>query len=295
MRTVEEHQAVVAALLPPLAEESVPLAAAHGRVLARDVAAAVALPGFDNSAMDGYAARWAEVRRRRAAPGPAARRRGHPGRAHRRRPPGAGHRAADHDRRPAARPAPTSSSPSSSPTAAPTSSRSATCPRPARHLRARGRGHRRRARSRCTAGRAARAPPSWAWPPPSASPRCPSAAVRGCWCSPPAASSWRPGEPLLPGQIYESNSAAAGRRRRGRRRRGPPAALRPRRRRPVPRDRARPSWRAADLLITSGGVSAGAYEVVKDAFAAWAPSSSPRSPCSRAARRAPAPSTASRW
>jgi molybdopterin molybdotransferase len=61
VRTVEEHQAVVVALLPPLPEEEVPLAAAHGRVLARDVAATVALPGFDNSAMDGYAARWAEV------------------------------------------------------------------------------------------------------------------------------------------------------------------------------------------------------------------------------------------
>jgi molybdopterin molybdotransferase len=61
VRTVEEHQAVVAALLPALPEERVELAAAHGRVLARDVAAAVALPGFDNSAMDGYAARWAEV------------------------------------------------------------------------------------------------------------------------------------------------------------------------------------------------------------------------------------------
>ena len=59
MRTVEEHQAAVDALLPLLPEESVPLAAAHGRVLARDVVAAVALPGFDNSAMDGYAARWA--------------------------------------------------------------------------------------------------------------------------------------------------------------------------------------------------------------------------------------------
>ena len=61
MRTVEEHQAVVAALLPLLPEETVPLAAAHGRVLARDVRAAVALPSFDNSAMDGYAARWSEV------------------------------------------------------------------------------------------------------------------------------------------------------------------------------------------------------------------------------------------
>ena len=61
MRTVEEHQAVVTALLRPLAEESVAVAEAHGRVLARDVTAEVALPGFDNSAMDGYAARWAEV------------------------------------------------------------------------------------------------------------------------------------------------------------------------------------------------------------------------------------------
>lgn len=61
MRTVEEHQAVVAALVAPLAEEAVALSAAHGRVLARDVTAAVALPTFDNSAMDGYAARWSEV------------------------------------------------------------------------------------------------------------------------------------------------------------------------------------------------------------------------------------------
>lgn len=61
VRTVEEHQAVVAALLAPLGEEEVPLAAAHVRVLARDVTAQVSLPGFDNSAMDGYAARSAEV------------------------------------------------------------------------------------------------------------------------------------------------------------------------------------------------------------------------------------------
>jgi molybdopterin molybdotransferase len=61
VRTVEQHQAVVAALMSPLPSEEVPLEAAHGRVLARDVPAAVGLPGFDNSAMDGYAARWAEV------------------------------------------------------------------------------------------------------------------------------------------------------------------------------------------------------------------------------------------
>ena len=63
MRTVEEHQAVVNALLRALPEETVAVAEAHGRVLARDVAAAVGLPGFDNSAMDGYAARWAELER----------------------------------------------------------------------------------------------------------------------------------------------------------------------------------------------------------------------------------------
>jgi molybdopterin molybdotransferase len=61
VRTVEEHQAAVAALLPPLPEEDVSIGDAHGRVLARDVTARVALPGFDNSAMDGYAARWAEI------------------------------------------------------------------------------------------------------------------------------------------------------------------------------------------------------------------------------------------
>jgi molybdopterin molybdotransferase len=61
VRTVEEHQAVVGGLLPGLPVEEVALAAAHGRVLAADLVAAVALPGFDNSAMDGYAARWADV------------------------------------------------------------------------------------------------------------------------------------------------------------------------------------------------------------------------------------------
>ena len=39
VRTVEEHQAVVAALLAPLGGEEAPLAAAHNRVLPRDVTA----------------------------------------------------------------------------------------------------------------------------------------------------------------------------------------------------------------------------------------------------------------
>ncbi|MCW2619232.1 MAG: moaE [Modestobacter sp.] len=61
MRTVEEHQAVVAGLLSALPVDEVPLTAAAGRVVARDLPALVALPGFANSAMDGYAARYAEV------------------------------------------------------------------------------------------------------------------------------------------------------------------------------------------------------------------------------------------
>jgi molybdopterin molybdotransferase len=61
VRTVEEHQAAVAGLLSRLPAEEVPLSAAHGRVLAEDVVARVPLPGFDNSAMDGYAARWEEI------------------------------------------------------------------------------------------------------------------------------------------------------------------------------------------------------------------------------------------
>ncbi len=63
-RTVDEHAAVVAALLDPgprRRTEDVPLGAALGRVLGSDVVAAVSLPSFDNSAMDGYAVRAAEL------------------------------------------------------------------------------------------------------------------------------------------------------------------------------------------------------------------------------------------
>src|SRR5690242_20811005 len=59
--TVEEHRAVVASLLAPMPAEEVALQAARGRVLAADVVATTALPSFDNSAMDGYAVRAAEV------------------------------------------------------------------------------------------------------------------------------------------------------------------------------------------------------------------------------------------
>ncbi len=60
-RSVEEHQALVASLLSPMPAEVVPLAQTRGRVLAADVVATVSLPSFDNSAMDGYAVRAAEV------------------------------------------------------------------------------------------------------------------------------------------------------------------------------------------------------------------------------------------
>ena len=61
MRSVEEHRSVITGLLRELPEEQVPVAEAAGRVLARDVLALIGLPRFANSAMDGYAARSAEV------------------------------------------------------------------------------------------------------------------------------------------------------------------------------------------------------------------------------------------
>jgi molybdopterin molybdotransferase len=61
MQSVEAAQRAVAARIERLAGRRVPLADARGRVLASDVVAARALPSFDNSAMDGYAARSAEL------------------------------------------------------------------------------------------------------------------------------------------------------------------------------------------------------------------------------------------
>ncbi|BBZ26505.1 molybdopterin molybdenumtransferase [Mycolicibacterium madagascariense] len=55
MRLVEEHQRVVAALITPRAPQAVDVGDALGLVLADDVVAPLSLPGFDNSAMDGYA------------------------------------------------------------------------------------------------------------------------------------------------------------------------------------------------------------------------------------------------
>ncbi|MBJ7450487.1 MAG: molybdopterin molybdotransferase MoeA [Blastococcus sp.] len=262
MRTVEEHQAAVSALLSPLPEEPVPLAAAHGRVLARDVTAAVALPGFDNSAMDGYAARWAEVG-------------------------GAAQRAV---RLPVAEDIPAGRS-DVVPLAPGTVHRIMTgAPLPPgadvvvpveltdggtdtveiRDSPAAG-THLRRAGEDIAAGDVALSAGS-----PLGAAQLGLAAAVGLTELPvrrrprvlvlsTGSELVAPGEPLLPGQIYESNSLLLA------------AAIEeagglPRRLHFVPDDvdqfltTVRAQLATADLLITSGGVSAGAYEVVKDAF-----------------------------
>jgi molybdopterin molybdotransferase len=61
MRSVDEHLAAVLTNLGPLPELEVNLLDAHGCVLAHDIVAQRSLPGFDNSSMDGYAVRFVDV------------------------------------------------------------------------------------------------------------------------------------------------------------------------------------------------------------------------------------------
>ncbi|MEO8887775.1 MAG: gephyrin-like molybdotransferase Glp [Jatrophihabitantaceae bacterium] len=61
MRTVSEHQAIVAALIATPTAQALAVPDAAGRVLAADCVAPRPLPGFDNSAMDGYAVRAADI------------------------------------------------------------------------------------------------------------------------------------------------------------------------------------------------------------------------------------------
>jgi len=61
VRTVGEHQSVVAELIARPESVVLPLEQAAGRVLAHDLVAARPLPAFDNSAMDGYAVRAADI------------------------------------------------------------------------------------------------------------------------------------------------------------------------------------------------------------------------------------------
>lgn len=59
---IEEMERLIAERVAPVAEvETMPLTQASGRVTAVDVVAPVSLPPFDNSAVDGYAVRHADV------------------------------------------------------------------------------------------------------------------------------------------------------------------------------------------------------------------------------------------
>ncbi|SFO97117.1 molybdopterin molybdotransferase [Geodermatophilus dictyosporus] len=259
MRTVEEHQAAVAALLAPLGEEEVPLAAAHGRVLARDVSATVPLPGFDNSAMDGYAARSAEltglpVRLPVADDVPAGRTDVVP------LAPGTVQRIMTGALLP---PGADVVVPVELTDAATDVVEIRDAPAAGTHLRHAGED--------ITAGTVALTAGS----PLGAAQLGLAAAVgvRTLWVRrrprvlvlSTGSELVEPGEPLLPGQVYESNSlllcAAV-----------EDAGGTARRLHFVPDDvdqflgTVRAALAGADLLVTSGGVSAGAYEVVKDAF-----------------------------
>lgn len=59
--TREEAWALIAARATALPVEQAPLAAAVGRIVAAEVSSALDVPGFDRSAMDGYALRSADV------------------------------------------------------------------------------------------------------------------------------------------------------------------------------------------------------------------------------------------
>src|SRR5262245_48741964 len=59
---IAEVERIIRERVVPVAEtESVPLHAARGRVVASDVLAPIDLPPFDNSAVDGYAVRHADL------------------------------------------------------------------------------------------------------------------------------------------------------------------------------------------------------------------------------------------
>jgi molybdopterin molybdotransferase len=61
VRSVDEHLAEVLSVVKPLHPLEVGLLDAHGCVLAEDVVTTFPLPSFDNSAMDGYAVRAADL------------------------------------------------------------------------------------------------------------------------------------------------------------------------------------------------------------------------------------------
>ena len=61
--SVDEARAKILARIDPIdGEEKIPLRESLGRILARDVTAPFDVPGHDNSAMDGFACRFADLR-----------------------------------------------------------------------------------------------------------------------------------------------------------------------------------------------------------------------------------------
>ncbi|MGB8381971.1 MAG: gephyrin-like molybdotransferase Glp, partial [Dermatophilaceae bacterium] len=61
MRSVAEHRAAAVALVQPVAARSVPLDEALGLIAATDIRSPIDLPRWDNAAMDGYAVRRCDV------------------------------------------------------------------------------------------------------------------------------------------------------------------------------------------------------------------------------------------
>jgi molybdopterin molybdotransferase len=61
MQSVDSYLSEIIAAITPLPPEEIPLTEADGAVLAADAVTSWPLPGFDNSAMDGYAVRAADV------------------------------------------------------------------------------------------------------------------------------------------------------------------------------------------------------------------------------------------
>jgi molybdopterin molybdotransferase len=72
---VDKARAAIRACLEPVREtERVPVREALGRVLAEDIVPAIDVPGHDNTAMDGYALRAADLREGETVLGKRARR-----------------------------------------------------------------------------------------------------------------------------------------------------------------------------------------------------------------------------
>jgi len=61
LKEIDDASREILAAFSPIGEERVPLLSGLGRFLSRDLVARTDLPGFDNSAMDGYAVRAADV------------------------------------------------------------------------------------------------------------------------------------------------------------------------------------------------------------------------------------------